>query len=430
MNGERREVAFAPNKTLLEVLREDLGLTGTKHGCELGECGACTVLVDGAPVLSCLALAVECEERRDRDGRGHGRRRRAPPAAGRRSPSWAPRSAATARRGSCSPPRRCSPRTRARRARRSRRRSPGNLCRCTGYMKIFEAVDGRGRWRAGWMPTSRAAMADAASASSRSIGSSRAEGGRPARRSPARHASPTTSCSRACCTASCCAPRSRTRTSCRSTRAAPPRIPAWWRPHRRRAADPLRHPPVSQDEHALCRDNVRFVGDPVAAVAAVDEDDRRRGLPSHRGASTSRSRRIASRTTRSPRRAPQIHDYGDRGNIHKQVALDFGDVDAAHRRAPTTSPRTRSSTRATRTCRWSSTPTLAQWTTDGKLTVWSSTQTPHYLHRALAKVLEMPRRAHPRRSRRPTAAASAASSDPFNHEIVVAEAGAAARAAR
>src|SRR5436189_4810411 len=60
VNGEATEVAFAPHKTLLEVLREDLGLTGTKHGCELGECGTCTVLLDGTPVLSCLVLAVAC----------------------------------------------------------------------------------------------------------------------------------------------------------------------------------------------------------------------------------------------------------------------------------------------------------------------------------------------------------------------------------
>lgn len=63
LNGETVECAFVPNKTLLEVLREDLGLTGTKHGCELGQCGACTVLVDGEPQLSCLTLAVECENR-------------------------------------------------------------------------------------------------------------------------------------------------------------------------------------------------------------------------------------------------------------------------------------------------------------------------------------------------------------------------------
>src|SRR5687767_1939725 len=64
VNGERHEVAFAPHKTLLEVLREDLGLTGTKHGCELGECGTCTVLVDGTPVLSCLALGIDAVGRK------------------------------------------------------------------------------------------------------------------------------------------------------------------------------------------------------------------------------------------------------------------------------------------------------------------------------------------------------------------------------
>src|SRR5207244_10781898 len=61
VNGERQEARGPVHKTLLEVLREDLGLIGTKHGCELGECGTCTVLVDGEPVLSCLALPAELE---------------------------------------------------------------------------------------------------------------------------------------------------------------------------------------------------------------------------------------------------------------------------------------------------------------------------------------------------------------------------------
>ncbi|MCH8938081.1 MAG: 2Fe-2S iron-sulfur cluster binding domain-containing protein, partial [Gemmatimonadetes bacterium] len=63
VNGEHTEIAFASHKTLLEVLREDLGLTGTKHGCELGECGTCAVLMDGQPVLSCLVLGVACSGR-------------------------------------------------------------------------------------------------------------------------------------------------------------------------------------------------------------------------------------------------------------------------------------------------------------------------------------------------------------------------------
>lgn len=63
VNGCLHEIDVKPEKTLLEVLREDLGLTGTKHGCDSGECGACTVLLDGRPVNSCLTLAVAARDR-------------------------------------------------------------------------------------------------------------------------------------------------------------------------------------------------------------------------------------------------------------------------------------------------------------------------------------------------------------------------------
>ena len=63
VNGEPRSVVAPGHHTLLEVLREECALTGTKHGCELGECGACAVLIDGELVLSCLVAAVECEAR-------------------------------------------------------------------------------------------------------------------------------------------------------------------------------------------------------------------------------------------------------------------------------------------------------------------------------------------------------------------------------
>src|SRR5438045_7238640 len=63
VNGEDHQLLLPVHKTLLEVLREDLGLTGTKHGCELGECGTCTVLLDATPVLSCLVLGLACAGR-------------------------------------------------------------------------------------------------------------------------------------------------------------------------------------------------------------------------------------------------------------------------------------------------------------------------------------------------------------------------------
>src|SRR6202162_2597618 len=63
VNGERAELLLPVHKTLLEVLREDMQLTGTKHGCELGECGTCTVLIDGRPELSCLLLPIQLEGR-------------------------------------------------------------------------------------------------------------------------------------------------------------------------------------------------------------------------------------------------------------------------------------------------------------------------------------------------------------------------------
>jgi len=59
VNGEPVEAAVEPNRTLVQLLREDLGLTGTKHGCGLGDCGACTVILNGKPVNSCLVLAVQ-----------------------------------------------------------------------------------------------------------------------------------------------------------------------------------------------------------------------------------------------------------------------------------------------------------------------------------------------------------------------------------
>ena len=140
VNGEPAEVAFAPYKTLLEVLREDLNLCGTKHGCELGECGACAVLLDGQAVLSCLVLGVECDGRQVVTVEGLA-------ADGRLHPlqdAFADLGAAQC--GYCTPGFLIAAKAlldeQARPSRDQIREAlSGNLCRCTGYQQIFEAVE-------------------------------------------------------------------------------------------------------------------------------------------------------------------------------------------------------------------------------------------------------------------------------------------------
>jgi len=140
VNGEPAEVAFAPYKTLLEVLREDLNLCGTKHGCELGECGACAVLLDNQPVLSCLVLGVECGGRRvttveglAADGRLHPLQEAFADLGAAQCGYCTPGILVTAKALLDEHPRPTRDQIREALA--------GNLCRCTGYQQIFEAVE-------------------------------------------------------------------------------------------------------------------------------------------------------------------------------------------------------------------------------------------------------------------------------------------------
>jgi len=139
VNGDMYEVLVAPNQTLLEVLRENVGLTGTKRGCDLGACGACTVLINGEAHLSCLMLAMDAVgkeivtiEGLSEDGELH------------------PLQSAFVEKGGlqcgfCTPGMILTAKAILDEEEKPtqeiiKKKMGGNLCRCTGYTKIIEAV--------------------------------------------------------------------------------------------------------------------------------------------------------------------------------------------------------------------------------------------------------------------------------------------------
>ncbi len=151
VNGEQRELLVESYKTLLEVLREDLALTGTKHGCELGECGACAVLIDGELQLACLVAAVECQGRKVVTVEGL-----------RDGPALHPLQAAFADHGAaqcgyCTPgmlmaAKAVLDKNPAATREEIQQGLSGQLCRCTGYLQIFEAVEAAGKVMRGEAP--------------------------------------------------------------------------------------------------------------------------------------------------------------------------------------------------------------------------------------------------------------------------------------
>ena len=140
INGEFKEVWVAVHKTLLEVLREDLFLTGTKHGCELGECGACTVLIGGEPLLACLILTIEVQNIEIQTIEGLAENGLLHPL----QTAFVEQGASQC--GYCSPGMLMTAKAfldkNIKPDRHDIRKAlSGNLCRCTGYSKIIEAIE-------------------------------------------------------------------------------------------------------------------------------------------------------------------------------------------------------------------------------------------------------------------------------------------------
>ena len=140
VNGDLRSCAVTPGTTLLEALRYGLGLTGSKQGCDKGDCGACTVVMDGEPVLACITLALACEEREIVTVEGLARGGVPHPVQDAMDVTGG------AQCGFCTPGILMSAwalleRTPSPSREQIAHALSGNLCRCTGYTKIIDAVE-------------------------------------------------------------------------------------------------------------------------------------------------------------------------------------------------------------------------------------------------------------------------------------------------
>ncbi len=382
VNGDRVEVAVSAAQTLAEVLREGLGLTGTKIGCGSGDCGACTVLLDGEPVNSCLVLAPEVEGRRVETIEGLETGEGLHPV----QQAFLERGAVQC--GFCTPGAILSAKALlAKNPRPTReeaaRALSGNLCRCTGYRKILDAVT---RWHE-----------------------------RPESPAPAHEAGGTAVVGKS-------VPRidARDLVTGRAVFTDDIALPGMLygkiltSPHaharivRIDASRALRLPgvkavltgadvpetfygvsPARYDEHVLAKDKVRYVGDEVAAVAAVDEatcvqaldlvDVEYEVLPA-----------VFDPFEAMKEGAPRLHD-GPRfeRNVNTLVQWSFGDVEKGFAEADVVCDETFVGNRTVQSpmephC------TVARWEREGRLTVWSSTQVVHYVQHQLSRLLAIP----------------------------------------
>lgn len=403
INGQDRRIAVEPGDTLLEALRELLRLTGTKRACDAGDCGACTVLVDGRPMNSCLLLAAALEGRRVTTVEGVSE-----------AGALSPLQEALVREGAiqcgfCTPGLVMSAT-----ALLARHPAPtrdqikealaGNLCRCTGYGAILRAVE------------SCAARREDGTCAER-----QGPDGRPApcacaRREPASASAasgPFVSVGRS-------VPRvdAADKVTGRAVYTADIALPGMV--HGAILMSPIAHglirridasralalpgvlavitgadvpeetygvSPARYDEEVLARHKVRHAGDPVAAVAAIDEKTARRALALVDVEYQELPSVLDALDAVKPG-APLVHDRYER-NISTHVAHRFGDVDDAFARSFHVRDETFTGN-FVHQCPMEPQAAIADWEHDGTLVLYSSTQAPHYVQYMLAHVFRMP----------------------------------------
>lgn len=387
VNGQQHQLAVEPQWTLAQVLREELRLTGTKIGCDTGDCGACSVLANGKPILSCLTLAATVEgidiltiEGLADSGHLHPLQE-----------SFLEHGAFQC--GYCTPGMILTAKSfvdanDARSEESIREHLSGNLCRCTGYQKIIDATKEIAD-DSEQIAASRLRQSSTPQEPFRIDGVAQVTGAAKFTddfvlprmlygkilRSPHTHArilSIDTS----------------------KARRLPGVLAVMTGPELPTKYGIL---PSSQDETALCIDKARFVGDPIAAVAATDELTAQEAI---RLIDVQYEHLPSILTIEDAFRAdrPKIHEETKyENNVAKHVELEFGDVaqgfaEADYVREDEFFYAANTHAMMEPHCAVASfeLPAHSDNYRDGHLTLWSATQTPHYVHRTLARVLDMP----------------------------------------
>jgi 4-hydroxybenzoyl-CoA reductase subunit alpha len=392
VNGKDHTIAVRPNTTLLAVLRDHLNLTGTKRGCGMGDCGACTVLVDGHPVASCLMLAVEADGARITtiEGLGDG---------GELHPlqkSFVKHGALQC--GYCTPGM-----IMASKALIDVNPSPGeeeicealsgNLCRCAAYNRIIRAVQGWKEFEGVPLDTRPARAAERDQERDTSV----------VGHGVTRYDAPDKVSGRAKYTADIRLPGMIygkiltspiphgiiKRIDVSRARAVPGVLAVITGadvPDAYYGVSPARH-----DEQILAKSRVRYVGDEVAAVAAVDEETAERALTLIE-VEYERLPAVFDPDEALKPDSPRIHPENPRyaGNVNTKVEWHFGDVERGFAEADHVREQRFTGNR-TYQAPIEPHAALARWEHHGqRLTLWSSTQTPHYVHRMISLTLGIP----------------------------------------
>lgn len=388
VNGTPHEVAVRAGTTLADVLRDELRLTGTKKGCELGDCGACTVLLDGKAVNSCLTLALEAQGKPIITIEGLTEGEGLHPI----QQSFVEKGAIQC--GFCTPG--MILRTKALldanpepSEEQIRSELSGNLCRCTGYSKIIEAVQTAAQYLKGEKPVDLEYAPQKSAVGLSVVG----------KRLPKPDA-PDKATGRAVYTDDIVLPNMIYGKLLLSP--LPHAIIKSIDISRARKLDGVKAiltgddvtditwgtSPARYDETVLAKDKVRYVGDVVAAVAAVDEETCYKALDLIH-VEYEELPAVFDPHEAMKEGAPRLFDHKYENNINTRVDHHFGDVDKGFAEADHIREATFAGNRIYQNpiephC------SIAEWDHHGKVTLYTSTQVVHYVHHQLSRILDVP----------------------------------------